>query len=163
MSGPPPVGGDVGSFPNPLVGVPRFQQRDSVQLAQRVLIDQRNVDGSHQARHAQGSKWRRPNSWRTPNRLGPLADRHCPPPRQVAVNDPWGEPDLMHGTFAASEAVRCWEPSRGPTEMVMDEKKENEHQENLAFSDNDTIDFEQLRRDLTPDQRLQLVVILLQL
>jgi hypothetical protein len=87
----------------------------------------------------------------------------APPPRQVAVNDPWGEPDLMHGTFAASEAVRCWEPSRGPTEMVMDEKKENEHQENLAFSDNDTIDFEQLRRDLTPDQRLQLVVILLQL
>ena len=32
---PPPAGGEGVSHPNPLVGVPGFQQRDSAQLAQR--------------------------------------------------------------------------------------------------------------------------------
>ncbi len=46
----------------------------------------------------------------------------------------------------------------------MEEQKEIEGQEtNLAFDDDDKIDFEQLRRDLTPDQRLALAAILLQL
>jgi GH24 family phage-related lysozyme (muramidase) len=35
VSSTPPAGGGVIQHPNPLVGVPRFQQRDSVQLAQR--------------------------------------------------------------------------------------------------------------------------------
>ena len=36
-------------------------------------------------------------------------------------------------------------------------ESEGDHQEpNLAFSDDDRIDFEQLRRDLTPAQRLRL-------
>lgn len=48
--------------------------------------------------------------------------------------------------------------------MVMEQQRDGEHQEpNLAFSDDDRIDFEQLRRDLTPDQRLALAAILLQL
>jgi hypothetical protein len=53
---------------------------------------------------------------------------------------------------------------KGPTVMVMEVQKEIEGQEpNLAFDDDDKIDFEQLRRDLTPDQRLALAAILLQL
>jgi hypothetical protein len=40
---------------------------------------------------------------------------------------------------------------------MMEEQKAHEDQEpNLAFSDDDRIDFEQLRRDLTPAQRLRL-------
>jgi hypothetical protein len=42
----------------------------------------------------------------------------------------------------------------------MEEQKPHQHQEpNLAFSDDDKIDFEQLRRDLTQDQRLALAEI----
>ena len=41
--------------------------------------------------------------------------------------------------------------------IAMEQQSEGEHQEqSLAFSDDDTIDFEQLRRDLTPAQRLRL-------
>ena len=43
---------------------------------------------------------------------------------------------------------------------MMEEQKAHEDQEpNLAFSDDDRIDFEQLRRDLTPAQRLKLEAI----
>jgi hypothetical protein len=53
---------------------------------------------------------------------------------------------------------------KGPTVMVLEEQKEIEVQEpNLAFEDDHKIDFEKLRRDLTPDQRLALAAILLQL
>jgi cell fate regulator YaaT (PSP1 superfamily) len=40
---------------------------------------------------------------------------------------------------------------------MMEEQNADEDQEpNLAFSDDDRIDFQQLRRDLTPAQRLRL-------
>ena len=43
---------------------------------------------------------------------------------------------------------------------MMEERKADDDQEpNLAFSDDDRIDFEQLRRDLTPAQRLKLEAI----
>ena len=43
---------------------------------------------------------------------------------------------------------------------MMEEQKAHEDQEpNLAFSDDDRIDFEQLRRDLTPALRLRLDAI----
>jgi hypothetical protein len=43
---------------------------------------------------------------------------------------------------------------------MMEEQKAHENQEpNLAFSDDDRIDFEQLRRDLTPAQLLKLEAI----
>jgi hypothetical protein len=47
--------------------------------------------------------------------------------------------------------------------MVEEQKAHEDKETNLAFSDDDRIDFEQLRRDLTPDQRLALAAILLQL
>jgi GH24 family phage-related lysozyme (muramidase) len=57
VSSPAPAEGGVIQHPNPLVGVPRFQQRDSAQL---FFVELRHAPGSHQARHPQGRQWRRP-------------------------------------------------------------------------------------------------------
>ncbi|MFN9069955.1 MAG: glycoside hydrolase family protein [Cyanobacteriota bacterium] len=150
--------GPVGSYPNPLVGVPRFQQCDSVQLAQRdrtcfssscamlleaikpgtlqgangddqyLAVVQRfgdTTDANAQiqalahfgvtARLVQNADFQLIEQQINRGVPVPCGYIHRGPvdrptgsghwlivyghtPTQVVVNDPWGEPDLIHGT-----------------------------------------------------------------
>jgi GH24 family phage-related lysozyme (muramidase) len=150
--------GPVGSYPNPLVGVPRFQQRDSAQLAQRyrtcfssscamlleaikpgtlqgtngddqyLAVVQRfgdTTDANAQlralahfgvtARLMQNADFQLIEQQIARGIPVPCGYIHRGPvdrptgsghwlivigytPTQVVVNDPWGEPDLIHGT-----------------------------------------------------------------
>ena len=154
----PPAGGGAVRNPNPLVGVPRFQQRDSAQLAQRdrtcfssscamlletikpgtlkgpngdeqyLAVVQRfgdTTDASAQlralahygvtARLVQDADFQLIEQQISRGIPVPCGYIHRGPvdrptgsghwlivvghtPTQVVVNDPWGEPDLIHGT-----------------------------------------------------------------
>ena len=154
----PPAGGRVIHHPNPLVGVPRFNQRDSAQLAQRdrtcfssscamlleaikpgtlkgahgddqyLAVVQRfgdTTDASAQlralahfgltARLVQNADFQLIEQQINRGIPVPCGYIHRGPvdrptgsghwlivyghtPTQVVVNDPWGEPDLIHGT-----------------------------------------------------------------
>ncbi|MEA5416193.1 glycoside hydrolase family protein [Synechococcus sp. BA-132 BA5] len=157
VSSPPPAGGEGVSHPNPLVVVPRFQQRDSAQLAQRdrscfssscamlleaikpgtlqgangddqyLAVVQRfgdTTDANAQlqalahfgvtARLVQNADFQLIEQQITRGVPVPCGYLHRGPvdrptgsghwlivyghtPTQVVVNDPWGEPDLIHG------------------------------------------------------------------
>ena len=158
LSSPPPDGGEARSHPNPLVGVPRFQQRDSAQLAQRdrtcfssscaMLLEAikpgmlQGANGDDQylavvqgfgdttdanaqiqalahfgvtARLVQNADFQLIEQQIARGIPVPCGYLHRGPvdrptgsghwlvvvghtPTQVVVNDPWGEPDLIHGT-----------------------------------------------------------------
>jgi GH24 family phage-related lysozyme (muramidase) len=158
VSSPAPAGGGVIQHPNPLVGVPRFQQRDSAQLAQRdrtcfssscamlleaikpgtlkgangddqyLAVVQRfgdTTDASAQlsalahygvtARLVQDADFQLLEQQINQGIPVPCGYIHRGPvqrptgsghwlivyghtPTHVVVNDPWGEPDLIHGT-----------------------------------------------------------------
>jgi GH24 family phage-related lysozyme (muramidase) len=158
VSGTAPDGGDVIQHPNPLVGVPRFQQRDSAQIAQRdrtcfssscamlleaikpgtlkgangddqyLAVVQRfgdTTDASAQlralahfgvtARLVQDADFQLLEQQINRGIPVPCGYIHRGPVQQptgsghwliiyghtlthVVVNDPWGEPDLIHGT-----------------------------------------------------------------
>lgn len=157
-SSTPPAGGGAVRHPNPLVGVPRFQQRDSAQLAQRdrtcfssscamlleaikpgtlkgpngddtyLLVVQRfgdTTDANAQlcalahygvtARLVQTADFQLLEQQINRGIPVPCGYIHRGPverptgsghwliiyghtPTHVVVNDPWGEPDLIHGT-----------------------------------------------------------------
>ena len=103
-----PIGASDRPYPNPLVGVPYFQQRDSAQLSQRdrtcfsssctmllealkpgTLHQGANGDDQHLAVH-RGPVDR-------PTGSGHWLIVVCHTPTHLVVNDPWGEPDLLSG------------------------------------------------------------------
>jgi len=111
-----PTGASDRPYPNPLVGVPYFQLRDSAQLSQRdrtcfssscamhlealkpgTLHQGANGDDQHLAVH------RGPVERPTGSGHWLIVVGHTP--THLVVNDPWGEPDLLSGATLSANGM----------------------------------------------------------